>query len=231
MKISFRVVRSIDDPESTERYISGHFDVLMAYGVTKVTSADRSWTKNPNVYLLLVESQEDGRMLGGGRVQLRTTEFPLPLESAIYEKDKNIVIHMEKYSDLEVAEYCGLWNSKEVSGYGIGSIFLIRLGVALTYFLNLKCLMAFCSPFTVRNSQAVGLHIIECLGDKGTFLYPKEGLIATIMEVNDVQDLSKADEEERDFIFDLRNNPKQTKKFTNKLGELEVEFDLNLIMI
>ena len=228
MKVKIRVVRAISSPEETEKYVSGHFKVLESYGVTKVTSADRSWMNNPNVYLLLVESEDGERMLGGGRVQLRSEGFPLPLEGAIYEKDSRIVPYMERFEDLKVAEYCGLWNSKEVSGYGIGSIYLIRIGVALTSFLDLNCLMAFCSPFTVANSQSVGLRIIEELGDNGTFLYPKEGLIATIMEVENVRTLERAKPEEKDFIFDLRENPKQTKLLTSKMGDMEVEFDLNL---
>jgi hypothetical protein len=88
--------------------------------------------------------------------------------------------------------------------------------------------MAFCSPYTVANSQAVGLHIIEELGQNGTFLYPKEGLIATIMEVNDVNTLALAQPEEKAFIFDLRKNPKQIKNLVSKMGKMEVEFDLNL---
>ncbi|MCH7410314.1 hypothetical protein MM239_12975 [Belliella sp. DSM 111904] len=228
MKVKIRVVRAVSAPEDTEKYIEGHFKVLESYGVTKVTSADRSWVHNPNVYLLLVESEDGKRILGGGRVQLRSEGFPLPLEGAILEKDERIVPYMSKFEDLKVAEYCGLWNSKEVSGYGIGSIYLIRIGVALTSFLNLKCLMAFCSPFTVANSQAVGLRIIEELGDNGTFLYPKEGLIATIMEVEDVEKLERALPEEKSFISDLRSNPKQIKILQSKMGEMEVEFDLNL---
>lgn len=228
MKVKIRVVKALNSPDETDKYIQGHFKVLESYGVTKVTSADRSWVNNPNVYLLLVESEDGENILGGGRVQLRDTEFPLPLEGAIFEKDERIVEYMTRYDNLRVAEYCGLWNSREVSGYGIGSIYLIRIGVALTSFLNLNCLMAFCSPYTVANSQAVGLRVITELGDNGTFLYPKEGLVATIMEVDDVQALNRAKDEDRDFIFDLRKNPKQIKTLNSKMGDMEVEFDLNL---
>ncbi|GAB2628363.1 hypothetical protein [Belliella aquatica] len=228
MKVKIRVVKAITSPEDTDKYIQGHFKVLESYGVTKVTSADRSWVNNPNVYLLLVESEDGKNILGGGRVQLRDSKFPLPLEGAIFEKDERIVEYMTRYDNLRVAEYCGLWNSKEVSGYGIGSIYLIRIGVALTSFLNLNCLMAFCSPYTVANSQAVGLRVIEELGTNGTFLYPKEGLVATIMEVDDVQSLDRAKEEDKEFIFDLRKNPKQVKILNSKMGDMEVEFDLNL---
>lgn len=229
MRVKVRVVRAISSPEETDKYISGHFNVLQSYGVTKVTSADRSWVRNPNVYLLLVESMDGSdKILGGGRIQMRDTNFPLPLEGAIFEKDVRIVEYMKRFKDLEVAEYCGLWNSREVSGYGLGSIYLIRIGVAITSFLKLKSLMAFCSPFTVLNSQSVGFEIISNLGDKGTFLYPKEGLVATIMEIQDVIHLPFASPIEKAYIENLRTNPCQVALDESPKGLLEIHFDLNI---
>lgn len=226
MKINIRVVRAITNMEVTEKYIDGHYRVLETYGVTKVTSADRSWVNNPNVYLLLVEMAETGRIVGGGRIQMRSENFPLPLEGAIFEKDASIVDFMSQFNDLEVAEYCGLWNSREIAGYGIGSIYLIRIGVALASFLNLKNLMAFCSPVIVKKAESVGFEIITSLGEEGKFLYPKEGLIATIMEIKDVNDIPTAVDEEKDFIFNLRTHPVQFKKDTSRRGDLEISYDL-----
>lgn len=228
MKINIRVVRAISDVEATEKYIEGHYRVLEAYGVTKVTSADRSWVKNPHVYLLLVELGDQGKIVGGGRIQLRSKDYPLPLESAIYEKDVRIVEFMSQFQDLEVAEYCGLWNSKEIAGYGIGSIHLIRIGVAVSSFLNLKNLMAFCSPIIVRKAKSVGFEIITSLGKEGEFLYPKEGLIATIMEIQDLVTLPMSTEDERKLIFNLREDPVQYKKENSRRGELEIYFDLDV---
>jgi hypothetical protein len=228
MKINIRVVRAVSDPEATEKYIEGHHKVLEAYGVTKVTSADKSWVNNPHVYLLLVEMDDSCRVVGGGRIQLRSKDYPLPLESAIYEKDVRIVDFMSKFQDFEVAEYCGLWNSKEIAGYGIGSIYLIRIGVALSSFLNLKNLMAFCSPVIVRKAQSVGFEIITSLGEEGKFLYPKEGLVATIMEILDINNIPLAEEKEKEFIFNLRQNPVQFKSENSRRGELEIYFDLDV---
>src|SRR5690606_27167579 len=226
MKINIRVVRAVTDMETTEKYIDGHYRVLETYGVTKVTSADRSWVNNPHVYLLLVEVAESGRVVGGGRIQLRSKDFPLPLEGAIYEKDESIVEFMSQFKDLEVAEYCGLRHSREIAGYGIGSIYLIRIGVALASFVGLKNLMAFCSPVIVKKAESVGFEIITSLGDEGKFLYPKEGLIATIMEIKDVNNIPTATEEEKDFIFNLRANPVQFRKDTSRKGDLEISYDL-----
>lgn len=229
MKIKIKVVRAISSPEETKRYIEGHFKVLESYGVTKVTSADTSWVNNPNVFLLLVESADNPDLvLGGGRIQLKSEDFPLPLEGAILEKDDKILPFMEQFKGSNVAEYCGLWNSKLVSGYGIGSIYLIRIGVAIASFLNLKALLAFCSPYTVKNSQSVGFEIITALGNQGTYLYPKEGLIATIMQIKDVIHLPLADEIQRAKIFHLRENPFHQATEMSEKGLLEIQYDLNI---
>lgn len=228
MKVKIRVSHAMTDTITRERYIDGHFRVLESYGVTKVTSADRSWVNNPYVYLIIVESEDGEKIYGGARMQLKTKDFPLPLEDAIYEKDKSIVDFMKKYKDLEAGEFCGLWNSREISGYGIGSIYLIRIGAAISSILHLKGLMAFCSPYTVKYGQAVGLEIITSLGNNGSFLYPKEGLVATIMEANDTDELSMALPSEKALINSLRNNPIQTVREISEKGPLEIDFDLNI---
>jgi hypothetical protein len=88
--------------------------------------------------------------------------------------------------------------------------------------------MAFCSPFTVKNSQSVGFEIIEELGDKGYFLYPKEGLLATIMEIRDVVNLPLSTPSEKAYIDNLRNNPVQISVEESQRGTLEIHFDLNI---
>ena len=97
MKVRVRIVRAIDDVDATEKYIFGHHKVLESYGITKVTSADRSWALNPHVYLILFESMDDQRILGGGRIQLRTNNFPLPFELAIKEIDPKIETYLEEF--------------------------------------------------------------------------------------------------------------------------------------
>ncbi|MBD8487665.1 hypothetical protein IFO69_02780 [Echinicola sp. CAU 1574] len=228
MRVRIRAVRSISDKITTDKYIDGHFSVLEAYGVTKITSADRSWAENPNVYLLVVESEDGTKVFGGGRVQIKSGQYNLPLEPAIIEKDTRIVDYMSKYEGLQVAELCGVWNSKEIAGYGIGSIFLIRAGVAVASLLDLDCLMGFCSPFTLQNCQRLGFKIIEDLGDNGTFLYPKEGLIATILDIKNIRELPNAKCDEREKIFYLKNNPVHSSEETSPKGEFTILYDLKI---
>ena len=228
MKVRVRIVRAIDDVEATEKYIFGHHKVLESYGITKVTSADRSWALNPHVYLILFESMDDQRILGGGRIQLRTENFPLPFELAIKDIDPKIEDYLSEFKDLEVAEYCGLWNSREVAGYGIGSIYLVRVGIAILPQLDLKKLFGLSSPVTLSISKSVGYEIITGLGDKGSFYYPKEGLIATALEINDINELSQDQEAERDHLFELRNKINFNTVESGPKGEMELQFELQV---
>ncbi len=223
MKVRIRAVRAVDDLTTTEKYVEGHFSVLESYGVTKVTSADRSWIKNPNVFLLVVESEDGSKVFGGGRVQLKGDGFPLPLEAAIMEKDVRIIDYLAPFRNLEVAGF-GIQNA----GYGIGSIFLIRSGVAVASLLKLKNLMGFCSPFTLKNCRRLGFKVIRCLGEEGSFLYPKEGLIATILDIQDLQCLPNAEKEEKQKILYLRENPKHVADETSSKGDFKIIYDLNI---
>ncbi|HLU90885.1 MAG TPA: hypothetical protein VKZ51_13685 [Cyclobacteriaceae bacterium] len=228
MEVRIRVIKAGDDPISTEKYIRGHYSVLESYGVTKVTSADRSWVSNPNTYLLIVESMDELEVYGGGRVQLKSQHFPLPLESAIEEKDIKIKEYVKRYNELEVAELCGVWNSKKIAGYGIGSIFLIRAGVIVSSILKLENLMGFCSPFTLKNCQNLGFKVIEDLGDRGSFFYPKEGLLATITEITDLEKLPYALPEEQEKILFLKENPQHVACETSPKGDFRIMYDLKI---
>ncbi|MBI3235051.1 MAG: hypothetical protein HYZ42_13630 [Bacteroidetes bacterium] len=226
MKVKIKIVKPDKHPEYIQKYIDGHAEVLKVVGITKVTSSNNDWVNDPNNYIIYVES-EDGRALGGGRIQIFTPTQKLPMEGAIIEKDANITNVINEYKYYETAEFCGLWNSKEIAGFGIGSIILTRIGVAITSQLNLKCLFALCSPATLNNSRRVGFEVIKSLGNEGTFYYPKENLIATAIFLEDLENLPLAFEEDKMKMEKLRNNPICIEKERGPKGEIEIEYNLN----
>lgn len=228
MKVKVRIIKANEDLCATDKYVEGHKKVLETYGVTKVTSADTIWKEDPNVYLILVEAIDDKRILGGARIQLNSLDYDLPLVHAIKDLDIRILDYMRPYQPLEVAELCGLWNSKEVAGYGIGSIYLGRVGVAICSQLKLKRLLALCSPATLRNCYKVGYKIITTLGDNGKFYYPKEGLIATALEISDLEELQSAHPDDREYILNLRKNLSYLSQESGPKGLMDIEFDLKI---
>lgn len=229
MKVSIRIFRADQEIDSCMRYIEGHRKVLEAYGVTQVTSANIDWVYHPSTYIVLVESTEDGRVLGGGRIQIADGKIPLPIETAIDKLDPKIYdlvkAESEKYG---TGEYCGLWNSREVAGYGIGSILLIRIGIAMMDKLNIGSLFAFASPVTLKLSLKVGYKVLREVGINGTFYYPKEDLLATALMLDDPHELTTAIPSERERILDLKKNPVQKTIESGPKGEIEVDYDLRI---
>jgi hypothetical protein len=210
--IKIRVFRAIDDIESCLKYVEGHIRVLKVYGITMITSAKTEWFYDPNTYVIIAESEDGEKVYGGARIQIANDTFPLPIETAVKEFDSSIHELINMLSENGgTGELCGLWNSREVAGYGLGSIYLGRVGVAIAKFLNLNTLFALCAPATVKNCMHVGFKVETSLGNEGLFYYPKEDLLATAVLLNDVVELSSADPFERECIFDLRLNPIQTK--------------------
>ncbi len=205
--IKLRLYRAIDDPDSCHKFIIGHTHVLENIGVTKLSSANNEWMFNPNVYVIIVEDMDDGRVLGGARVHIATKEFRLPIESATNYLDPSVVDVIDNHIPEGTGEICGLWNSREVAGLGIGAVFLTRAAVTISTQLGLKSLFALCAPYTVSLAQNLGYEIETSVGSNGTFYYPKLDLVATFMILKDVATLSGASQEEYDAIMQLRANP------------------------
>ncbi|RYY07974.1 MAG: hypothetical protein EOP43_01565 [Sphingobacteriaceae bacterium] len=226
--IRIRAFRAIDEPETCEQFIEGHIRVLKAFKITMITSAKAEWIEDPNTFVLVAEAVESGRVLGGARIQIRGNTFPLPIETAVSKIDNNVHSVVEEYSKFGTGELCGLWNSREIAGLGIGSTFLIRTAVCITLQLNLKTLFALCAPYIVEIALKTGFQIATFLGDNGTFYYPKEGLIATAAVIPDVKTLLTADAEERSNIFALRENLKQTRVEEGRRELFQLEYDLKL---
>ncbi|WP_025764561.1 hypothetical protein [Dyadobacter tibetensis] len=225
MRARIRAYKAPDDVDTSLRYVDGHRKVLESYGVKQVSSANIEWLHDPETYVIIVESEEGDKIYGGGRLQLRSPGMKLPMEHGIAKIDNSIYDYVDRFGDCRIAEFCGLFNSKEVAGYGIGSIILGRIGVAISTQINLKYLLALCSPPTLRNCTRIGFEIIRELGNNGTFYYPKEGLVATAIIVKDVNQIPLAKDDEKDRIFDLRQNPQQLTSEKGPKGEMIIQYD------
>lgn len=226
MRINIRVVQATAEPSTIAAYIDGHLKVLEAYGVTKVTSASTDWKDDPSTYIIVAESEDGERVHGGGRIQIKSLNGKMPLEDAIAILDPRIYPYAEALGNDHTAEFCGLWNSKEIAGYGVGSIFLGEVGVAVCPQLGVQHLMALCSPATLSNCMKVGFQIIRELGNNGTLYYPKEDLIATALIIHDIDELPTANPATRERIKLLRAEPNQEVSVAGPKGDLNIVFQL-----
>lgn len=221
-----RAFRAIDDIESCKKFAEGHLNVLLEYGVTKVTTANLSWFHNPDVYVVLIESEDGSIAYGGERIHISNDYAKLPIEDAVSLVDQNIFELTSHYRALgRTGELCGLWNSKAIAGRGFSNL-LTKLGVAMAQRLQMSSLFVLCAPYTVAMCQEAGFEIEESVGSRGTFNYPKLDLIATALIVKDLYNLPTAAPEYKEKICNFSSRPVQTTSDTGPKGDFS--FTLNL---
>src|ERR1700752_3532540 len=142
MIVKIRAFKAIDDFESCLKFADGHGQVLSSYGVKKVTSSNTLWFSNPDVYVILVESLEDNKILGGTRIHVANNIQPLPMEEALAPMDKKVNTIVKEFSAFNTGELCGLWTTKETSGKGLSVLLtdagVAEAGIALAHQLKLK---------------------------------------------------------------------------------------------
>lgn len=224
--VRLRAFRAIDDPESCRLFLEGHEHVLTSIGVTKVTSSRDEWTRNPAAFVLIVESLDKSKVYGGARIHVAGGTQPLPIEQATGLMDNSVFELVWQYAQKGTGEICGLWNSREISGYGIGSIFLTQAAVSISSQIGLQSLFALCAPYTVKQAERVGYKIDNRIGSNGTFYYPKLDLVATTMLLEDLVTLSNADADCREIIMQLRQNPNQTRVEILRKKHIEIHYNL-----
>lgn len=224
--VRLRAFRAIEDAKSCELFIDGHTKVLTSIGITKLTSARHEWMYNPAVFVLIVESLDGKNVYGGARINVSGGTQPLPIEEATGILDDKIFDLVKKFALHGTGEICGLWNSREIAGYGIGSIFLTRAAVAIATQIGLTSLFALCAPYTVSMAELVGYEKETSIGNNGTFYYPKLDLIATSMILHNLVELPLAAPEDKEAIFSLRKNPKVVRTETLRRKEIEIHYDI-----
>lgn len=227
--IRMRAFRAIDEPETCQKFVDGHMKILKAFGITMITSAKVEWFDDPYTYVIVAETTDSERVLGGARVQIAGGKLPLPIVDAVKDLDDSIYEVVDSYEPFSVGELCGLWNSREIAGMGIGSTFLTRTAVCIAPAIKLKSMYALCAAYTVKMAESAGFQVATNLGNNGTFYYPKEDLVASAMLLRDSNNLSTAHPDERAEILSLRENPIQTKVEQGRRGStFELMYDLEI---
>ncbi|HVX50399.1 MAG TPA: hypothetical protein VHB48_09580 [Chitinophagaceae bacterium] len=229
-EVVIRAFRATDDPETCKRFIDGHKKVLENHGIHKVTSSTDEWMYNKAVFVVVVESPNGDKLFGGARVHAADGITPLPIEQATWNMDPKIKEYVRKYAENGTGELCGLWNSIEVAGMGIGSLFPSRVSVVIAEQIGLNTMFSLCSPVTVRFNQWIGSDIFTQVGNNGTFYYPKLDLIATAVFLEDSVGLPKAHPREREKMFFLRKNPDCILKEKAPFKNIEVNVHYKLII-
>ncbi len=225
MKLKVRAFKASENKELSQKYLDGHVQVLISYGITNITTNTSEWMDWDGVYCVIAE-KEDGTVVGGVRTHLADGIHLLPVEKAIGKMDPNIHKIVKSYQNDGVGELCALWNAKEVAGIGL-SILLVRAGISTLNQIKCNTLMGICADYTLKMFRKVGFVVDNTLGNKGEFIYPNENYVARVLGILNANDLSTAEEFDRTKMMDLRARPEQvcTELGTNNTN-IEIEYQL-----
>jgi hypothetical protein len=229
-KLYFKAFRAVDNREGCMKFIEGHTHVLEIFGITKITSANIDWILNPGVYVVLVSAEENGKALAGSRVHVADGIIPLPVETAVGEMDNRIYGMVKDRVPNGTGELCGVWNSWEIAGLGVGSWVLSQITVALSSLVGLQSLFGLTAPATYRNAVRGGFRVVKEIGINGKFYYPKEDLTATVVLNDELDTLPTATPESHDFVMALRKEPKQTIAMPNKANDGFIDMHIDIII-
>ena len=225
--VVFRAFRAVDEPDTCLKFIEGHRKVLESYGITMITSNNVAWINHHNTYVIIVESVDDCRKLGGVKVQVADNQLSLPIVDAVSKIDPKIVQVIDLHSNGKIAEACGMWNSREIAGLGY-SYFLLRAAVALATQIGVSVLYALAAPVTVNMCLNVGFYIDRRLGNNGYFDYPKLDLVATAMVIDDLEALNGANTYDKSHIDKLVVNPVQVALETGSKDEIVIDYRIKI---
>lgn len=229
-EIKIRAFRAVDDPVTCRKFIDGHRTVLEHHGIIKVTSSNDEWSRNPAVFVIVVENMDGSKLYGGARVHAADGITPLPIEEATGYMDGRIYDIVADCAQDGTGELCGLWNSKEVAGLGVGSLFPSIAAVVIAEQIGLSTMFSLCSPATVRFNQWIGSSVLKKVGNDGTFYYPKLDLLATAVFLPDADSLAHAHPREREKMLLLRRNlrSESMERSPFKNISVKVHYDLQI---
>lgn len=69
MKLVFRAFKANLNKELCERFLEGHREVLLSYGIANITTNTNDWMNYDCVYCVIAQNEE-GKVVGGIRIQL-----------------------------------------------------------------------------------------------------------------------------------------------------------------
>lgn len=219
--------RASDNYEVCENFVRGHRQLLEVNDVD-LGPIDTSWFDSPNVYLLVVKRHSSSEILGGSKMVIFDEKNNLPLLNLLSEDYPELLGYLQEYSEHGLVEISGLWNSRSVAGLGLGSEQLIRTSIAICGLLEIGTVITFCSPFVTRFAELYGFVPLAQFGQNGSIPFPDNRWMSTINVLDDPKIMSRANDNEKEIIFDLRKKPNQIKKFNARGKELVINFELKL---
>jgi hypothetical protein len=227
MRLTVRACRAPDAAQDCRRNALACAHVLRRYEIANITSAQQDWWSNHFTYALLLSDRDSGEARGGIRLQRWGNGVPLPLEAALRRIDPRVRARIAGYANRGVGELCGLWCSPKIRGWGLGSL-LTCMGLALASGVEVDTVFGLCDTRNVAANLRLGFRVDQTHASSGMFEYPRPGLVAHVLRLDDARGLTGASSEARLVIRRYRESPVGLDIFATATRRLDLTRDLRL---
>lgn len=223
------VSRANQDERLCHKLLEGHKRVLEAYGIKNLSSFRTDWFRRDDVIVIAAMTPDGERVMAGARLQPGAVANDFPLHQAVGHMDSKVGDFLEDIIPEGVVELNALWNSIELAGMGMGSEFLIQVGMAALPMIGVKHLVALTSPVTRRWREKHGWRLHEEFGEEGYFVYPKPSLRASVEHYIHPDFEADVAPEVLALMSSVRQRPEGvTTHLHGRKGELRIRLNLTL---
>lgn len=229
-RVTLHATWASDEPWTCAEFAMQHAQVLKDFGIETVTDQRGRWHRDRNIVILWAEHPDLG-MVGGCRLHLAfQPSDALPVDTSIGRMDPNVRRYVDRNIPHGVMEIGGLWNANRFAGRGIPHV-LVMAGIAMATSLNTRTVIGVAARYTLRYAVRLGLPVVESVGDKGWFVYPKPGFFGILSGTNDATAVHTARPDLRQRIISLRAKP--TQRFAENTGTamLDIQYQLELARV
>jgi hypothetical protein len=224
-KIVMKAFQAPKEPELCAEFMREHRKVLEDFGITNVLT-NGAWQQDEHCYVIVAMHEQLG-MVGGIRLQIDHDGIKLPVEEAVGKLDEGIKPFLEDLKPYGNGEVCGLWNANRYSGKGIPVLLSLAV-TAISSPVGAKRMVCLVAPYTKRHPSHNGFVVVESVGDKGVFAYPRPDFKGIVMLNPDTLLLTHALPVQRHAIYSLRLRPEQTRVECPSGVPLEVEYRMQM---
>ena len=220
--------RASEDKALAKRCIRAHLKELKSIGVKNIASSNPDWINDPDVIVFCLISLETNAPVAGMKLDIWNKNKSLPIIDSLCNQAFDMKKIVQDHSSENIAEFCGLWVSEEVSIAGISKV-ITRSAISVLPSLGIGKSIAFSSQYTIKTLCSLGFQNYSEIGDEGKFTYPTKDFESYVALLHDTESLTGSDSNEKKLVRELRNNPMLIRLENEKGKNTLIQYDLRLV--
>ena len=220
--------RATENKALAKRCVKAHLKELKSIGLKNIASSNPNWINDPDVIVFCLISLKTNAPVAGMKLDIWNKNKSLPIIESLSNQSFNIKKIILDHSSENIAEFCGIWVSEEVSNAGISKI-ITRAAISVLPYLDIGKSIAFSSQYTIKTLCSLGFQIYSEIGDNGKFTYPTKDFESYVALLHDTESLAGSESNQKKLVRELRNNPMLIRLENEKGKNTLIQYDLRLV--